>query len=287
MKNQASPEKKSAAFRRYSVLLIIIWTAVVGASMGWTSYQKHSGVKQMARQEALAAFQKDLIYRLWNAGHGGVYAPVTRQTRPNPYLSHVTERDIDTPSGRALTLINPAYMTRQVHELGLEKYGARGHITSLKPIRPQNAADPWEKEALRSFEQGIREAVAVATLDREPYLRFMRPLITAEGCLKCHAHQGYRVGDIRGGISVSVPMAPYLSVARHNIVSLATGHGLIWLLGLIGIGLGKKRLGQYEEALIKGKTYVRVILAFLIPLGLILLLMIGVAVPLFIYITHR
>lgn len=138
--------KNPTAFQRYSVLLILAWTALIGASLGWTSYQELSGARKTARQEALSAFQKDLIYRLWNAGHGGVYAPVTQLTQPNPHIGHITERDIDTPSGRALTLINPAYMTRQVHELGLEKYGARGHITSLKPIRPQNAADPWEKK---------------------------------------------------------------------------------------------------------------------------------------------
>ena len=32
-------------------------------------------------------------------------------------------------------------MTRQVHELGASESGVIGHITSLKPIRPANAAD--------------------------------------------------------------------------------------------------------------------------------------------------
>ncbi|GAG33923.1 unnamed protein product, partial [marine sediment metagenome] len=109
---------------------------------------------EAARIQARTAHAKDVIYRRWNAGYGGVYVPVTKKTQPNPYLSGIPERDITTPSGRTLTLINPAYMTRQVHELAKEKYGVLGHITSLNPIRPQNAPDPWEIKALEEFERG-------------------------------------------------------------------------------------------------------------------------------------
>ncbi len=205
--------------------MMIAWTAVIAGSMGWTIYQEKNAAKQMARHEAGAMFQKDPIYRLWNADHGGVYAPITPQTQPNPYLSHITERDIQTPSGHPLTLINPAYMTRQVYKLGLEKYGSRGHITSLKPIRPENAPDQWEKSALRSFEQGSQEAIALANLEDGPYLRFMRPLVTKKGCLKCHAQQGYKAGDIRGGISLSVPETPYLTLEHRPRRLLAFGAG--------------------------------------------------------------
>jgi len=107
----------------------------------------------------------------------------------------VKERDIKTPSGRDLTLINPAYMPRQVHELGFAANGTRGHITSLNPIRPKNRPDAWEERALQTFEQGKKEALSLAALDGNEYLRYMQPLITKEGCLKCHAHQGYKLGD--------------------------------------------------------------------------------------------
>ncbi len=96
-------------------------------------------------------FEKDVIYRRWNADHGGVYVPVTQKTKPNPYLDDL-ERDIITPLGKKLTKVNPAYMTRQVHELALKSNGVRGHITSLNPIRPANAPDPWETQALKAFE---------------------------------------------------------------------------------------------------------------------------------------
>ena len=40
----------------------------------------------------------------------------------------------------------------------------------------------------------------------EPRLRLLRPLYVEESCLPCHAAQGYKVGQVRGGLSVSVPL---------------------------------------------------------------------------------
>ncbi len=235
------------SIKRYSVVLASVWTLTVGVSLMWGYLQQRDGVRDMARQEALARFEKDVIYRRWNAGHGGVYAPRTESTPSNRYLDDTPERDLVTTSGRALTLVNPAYMTRQVHELGLAAYGARGHITSLKPIRPANTPDPWEDRALEAFERGEREVVSIEMIEGEPHLRFMRPLPTEKGCLKCHAQQGYKLGTIRGGISVSVPTEPYLVIARRQSVGLAVAHVGLWVLGLAGIGFGTKRLLRHER----------------------------------------
>ena len=144
-------------------------------------------------------------------------------------------------------MVNPAYMTRQVHELGQEVHGARGHITSLNPIRPANAPDPWETRALRAFEQGEKEVASIETVGGELYLRFMRPLPTEKGCLKCHAQQGYKIGSIRGGISVSTPMKPYLAIARRQSIGLAVAHVGLWALGLAGIVFGTRRLLRHER----------------------------------------
>ncbi len=83
-------------------------------------------------------------------------------------------------------------MTRQVHELATQLYGIKGHITSLKPIRPENAPDPWETEALKAFEAGAFEILKVEESGGEPHLRFMRPMHTEKACLKCHGALGHR-----------------------------------------------------------------------------------------------
>ncbi len=231
-------EPRPIGLRGYLVGLLVVWTVFVGTVLLWSLLHQGYETLKTARHQARAAFEKDLVYRRWVASHGGVYVPASEQTPPNPYLSHVEERDITTPSGRHLTLMNPAYMTRQVHELGAEQYGLRGHITSLNPIRPENAADLWEKETLESFGQGVTEVSSVEQTDGQSYMRLMRPLVTEEGCLKCHAGQGYKLGDIRGGISVSVPMEPLRAIGRNHTVALTLGYVLLWLLGLSGIGIG-------------------------------------------------
>ena len=233
--------------KRYVWVLAGVWTIVIAGSLIWHSFHTKQETLEVAQTQARVAYEKDIIYRRWNAGYGGVYVLVTKETQPNPYLSDVPERDITTPSGKALTLMNPAYMTRQAHELEKQKLGVRGHITSLNPIRPENAPDPWETEALRAFGRGETEINSVEEIQSKKYMRLMRPLITEKSCLKCHAKQGYHEGDIRGGISVSIPIDPLLAFERKHILTFTLIYGLLWMVGLGGIGLGTQRLMRTER----------------------------------------
>ncbi|MFA6464988.1 MAG: PAS domain-containing protein [Desulfurivibrionaceae bacterium] len=221
----------------YTLLFGLFWTALTLLSGVWVSLEEKNRGTERAKIEARSVLDRDMLYRRWAAMHGGLYAPVTGKTQPNPYLAGIPERDITTPSGRALTLINPASMTRQVHELG-KKYGLNGHITSLNPINPGNAPDPWERQALTRIAAGETEVSSVETLHGEPQLRLMRPLATEKGCLKCHAAQGYKEGDIRGGLSVSMPMAPYVQLMKQAQSLLLLTHFAVWLAGALLFGVG-------------------------------------------------
>ncbi len=226
----------------YVWILIAVWTLVVSASMVWNLLQQKQEALQIARHVALTIYDRDVLYRRWAAVHGGVYVPVSPQSPPTPYLAHNPERDLTTPLGRTLTLLNPAYMTRQVYEFAQKSGQVKGHLTSLRPIRAENAPDPWEREALKAFEQGMTEHSSVVELDGTLYMRLMRPFITEQSCLGCHAKQGYKLGDIRGGISVAVPMTPILG--EHSQSPLVLGHFGLWFLGLAGIVVGARRLDQ-------------------------------------------
>lgn len=225
----------------------VFWTAVVAYSLQWNARAEYEQQREAARIQARVAYNKDVLYRAWNAMQGGVYVPVTEMTQPNEHLA-VEDRDVTLDSGKRLTLVNPAYMTRQVHEMAAQQEGVLGHITSLNPIRPQNAADPWETEALKRFDAGETEVSTVEAIGDVQYMRVMRPLTTDSGCLKCHADQGYTLGDIRGGISVSVPMEPLWAIARSQAWSLAFGHISLWLLGLAGTFFATSRILEHSRA---------------------------------------
>jgi PAS domain S-box-containing protein len=236
------------------------WVTMLGLSCGWNWYQVGQSVNMFAEAEARASYDKDLVYRRWAALQGGVYVPPSETTPANPYLAHLSDRDLVTVGGKRLTLVNPAYMTRQVHALGQEQYGTLGHITSLTPLNPKNTADSWETEALRRFATGEKEVVSLEAIDGQLHLRFMRPLITEKTCLKCHAAQGYKEGDIRGGISVSVPFSPYATIAQQQRKQLLLAHLLIGGLGLLGLWKGNRLLGASETALLKSEERLKSIL---------------------------
>lgn len=230
--------------RRAALLLQLFWLAVVAVSFGGSLQSAEKEVESLASIEARTSLNKDLLYRRWGTRHGGVYVPATSETPPNPYLAQIPERDLVTPTGRQLTLMNPAYMTRQMHEMAkAEAHGVQGHITSLNPINPGNVPDAWEREALQAFERGMHDdVIARVSLDGIPYLRVMRRLVTEQGCLKCHASQGYKAGEIRGGLSTSVPMAPYYQALAAHQRMLGTVHILLWLVGAVVFALGYLQL---------------------------------------------
>jgi two-component system cell cycle sensor histidine kinase/response regulator CckA len=242
----------SIHLKYYGWILVCLWTLVVAASVGWNLLQDRDEDLRVARQIALTNYERDVLYRRWAAAHGGVYVPVTPDTPPTPYLSRLPERDIVTPSGRRLTLLNPAYMSRQVYELAKASGLPQGHLTSLKPLRPQNAPDAWERQALEAFEHGRKEVSGVVSVDGKANLRLMRPFRIEPACLACHEEQGYKVGDIRGGISISVPMTPIMASSNHTW-SLVLGHLVLWMLGVAGIILAGRQIGASTAAALEAQ----------------------------------
>ncbi|MBN2162395.1 MAG: DUF3365 domain-containing protein [Pontiellaceae bacterium] len=226
----------------------LCWSALILLSLYQNWHLMEHSAQELAMEQARSSIQKDVIYRDWNAKSGGVYVPVSEESPPNPYLSDHPGRDLITTTGVHLTLINPAYMTRQVHEIADREYGVRGHITSLNPIRPENGPDDWEREALLEIEEGAEEVMAVIRRNGKNHLRYLRPLLVQQSCLHCHAKQGYKLGDTRGGISVEIPLETYEKTVAAGFRPLLIGHLLVWLLGLISIFSLKVRMQRRQLA---------------------------------------
>lgn len=215
--------------RRWWLLPLGAWVVAVG--LAWQSHiaDIRSQSIAVATEGARNMFRMVVLTRSWNARHGGVYVPVDANTQPNPYLEH-PQRDITTLDGRMLTLINPAYMTRLIGEMAELESGAIFRLTSLKPIRPQNAADAWERNSLQRFEAGEKEVIEIVPDGRGDLLRYMAPLRVEAACLPCHAQQGYQVGDIRGGISVSQRYGPIQAPTNTSIRQSTLTYGAVGVL---------------------------------------------------------
>ena len=231
----------------YILILVAAWTIVIVSAVVWDVYREEKLTLTLATKEARANFNKDQAFRLWAADHGGIYVPPDTATPPNPYLSHIKERDIVTETGRRLTLMNPAYMLKQMMTQYAALYGIKGRITSTAPLNPDNGPDSWEKMALAKLETGVQEVFEVTQIGGDPYLRLMRPMLTGKKCLKCHGHQGYREGDLRGGVGVSLPLTPYLNSQHSEIRKSIFSHLVLWGLGVLVIYTGFLWLRQQSR----------------------------------------
>ncbi|MBI5252458.1 MAG: ATPase, partial [Desulfomonile tiedjei] len=107
-------------------VLMTLWAFTICGLLWWDISDIREGTRRRASFVANAHFDKDQAFRLWATSHGGVYVPIDDKTRPNPHLGQIEERDISTPSGVKLTLMNPAYMLRQLHEESDGLYGVKG-----------------------------------------------------------------------------------------------------------------------------------------------------------------
>ena len=188
---------------------------------------------------AQTASDKDIILRKWVAGLGGIYAPVTPATPPNPWLPEAG-RDFTLPGGMRVTRMNPAYVTRLVHALWREHSDIPSRIVSAKPVNPANRALPWEAAALGDIERRGGKVYFILSGDPQKgqVLRHMAALRVEQSCLACHTTQGYKEGDIIGGISSEVATSRMstgdAAIKRTLLAGFSTAGVVVLLLFLWG-----------------------------------------------------
>jgi len=215
----------------YIIGAVLIIIAVVCSVMFGMAVRQDRLIREQVYNEADALFDSIVIMRRWNAEHGGVYVVKKPGEKSNQYLNNP---DITDTSGRVYTLKNPALMTREMSKYAESVGDFSFHITSLKLKNPDNRPDPWEADALRSFEAGAAEASEVVIEGDRRLYRLMKPLIVEAPCLKCHDDQGYKVGDVRGGISVTLPYDAANKAVRANYAGMAV-LGLLIVLVFVAI----------------------------------------------------
>ena len=222
----------------YLILLSAIITAAAALSLAYNLNAITDHYQQLAQEMGRTFFKELVIVRRWNASMGGIYAPVTERLQPNPYLDD-PHRDLTTTDGQRLTKVNPAFMTRLLAEMpDHTAENIQFRITSLNPINPHNAPDAWERAALQTFERTAVEHFAVVEEPGGRFLRYMGRLMTEQACLGCHAKQGYQLGDVRGGIRVSLPLAPFEAAAAGSRRQSYWVHGTFWLITLTLLWVG-------------------------------------------------
>ncbi len=244
MAQQATAGEEVRAVKRHAwtlgLAVATAWSLLVWGSLHWTLGEHHQHMLNLAKAWADSA---GIQYRLWSSIHGLDRVHAQAQTLP-------ALPEGDRSASDRLRLLLPAYKAQEVENMARQPKAIIGHITSLKPKNPDNYADAWEQQALRSIEAGNTEYSGTVTLQGRPYFRVMRPLYVERPCLACHGGNGVKEGDLRGGISVAVPLEPLLATdVQFN--ELVFAYVSLWLIGLGGIGFGGWRLGRGAVRLVE------------------------------------
>lgn len=220
-----------------ALIVAVLVTFFIGFSLYWNITNLKQEKINLATAEAKSFWNKDAALRRWASRHGGVYVKPTSRTPPNPFLAQLPHRDVTTTDGTKLTLMNGAYIMSQMTKEFDKTYGIKGSLTAKIQINPANKPDEWEFKALTLFESGVKEVVEETHISEKPFLRFMKPMFMTEGCVKCHGFLGFKDGDLRGGVSVSIPLTPYFEAAAKTSRGMWVTHTIVWLLALFSITL--------------------------------------------------
>lgn len=194
--------------------------------------------------------------RRWNEAHDGVYVPKGPGVESTPQLLSIgMDPDLSTVDGRTLTLRTHAVMTREISELVSKKTGVSFHLTSLRPVNQKNAPDEWERARLEEFEKpgALHEASLLLEGPEGARYRFMTALPVEAACMACHRNQDYRVGDVRGAVSLTVPITELRRDLRSSAQAIglvsAAAMALVLLVMYLVTARVARRLGAAEKSL--------------------------------------
>ena len=237
---------KDSAWGRFSIEIVLTVLLCLSAIFAGFFANSRELIEAELVTRARAHFNGIVLMRSWNARHGGIFAEKKPGEESNPYL---VNPDITGRDGKVYTKKNPALMTREMSELAKESGAFQFHITSLKLRNPDNAPDQFERDALVEFENGLKEKFGKFEEKGRQYFRYMAPLRIEQACLACHDDQGYKVGDVRGGISVSFEISDVERAVTRNAILAWTLFALSCVLVLAVIFRSMRRLhGKLLEA---------------------------------------
>ncbi|MDP1610335.1 MAG: DUF3365 domain-containing protein [Sulfuritalea sp.] len=202
---------KSSIQLKYSLIFLLAVVLVLGAFLiGMQSLKV-----QQLRNEAIAVAEQVVSFRAWIANYGVVWV----DKQPPGFADFLSKRD--DIHGNSFLSKNPALATRELSNIvGKSATRATFRVTSDQYRNPINAPDEFEKRSISQFKMNGKQKYA-ETFEGGSY-RYTTPIYVTQACLACHGKAedappeviakygsdrafGYKLGDVRGIISVRLP----------------------------------------------------------------------------------
>ncbi len=221
---------KSLNFK-YLISISIIITFILGSIFCFFYLQIKKMIFHQVYQKASVIADEIIIVRKWVADMRGVFVIQRPGIEPNRFLPYPTLNCNDI----TLVLRNPALITKELSEMtkNLKSYFFK--LTSDKVINPNNAPDKIELKALKLFkEKKIKEYKAVDLRNGKKFFRLIKPLYIKDSCLTCHIYQGYNVGQLRGALSIFIPLDSAIKdLKRIQKIFILAGFLIVFLTTII------------------------------------------------------
>ncbi|MCL5884636.1 MAG: DUF3365 domain-containing protein, partial [Deltaproteobacteria bacterium] len=218
-----------------------------------TAFSLLDGIDEVREERfRLAISQADIVSRTvfaarrWAMENDDVSVSIAGAPRHNASLA-VSSRTTQKVNGDGIAKVDHVSMTQFIGRI-LKPEGFHVHIVSRKTLHPENLPDDdWERISLEKVETGSVKEYALTGPPGNRVFRYMEPLKVDASCARCHGQQGYRIGEVRGGISIAFPYAPFEQSARRSerreiivhLLSLVVALGILFFLGRRIVGLTK------------------------------------------------
>lgn len=212
--------------------LLIILILLIATLARWEKKSldeiQMSGLVEVGR----AFYQHIMATTIWTRGHGGIYVEVPELTSGGPGQTDPGLHGVSI-MGKKYQKVRPNFLAKGIADIINKRGSYYFHITSLNPASPENRPDSWEEESLRQFEKGVPETTGILTMNNTRMFRYMAPLALNESCLKCHQWGGYKLADLRGGISITIPMGYSDSLYARQMKRTALSFASIGVIAIL------------------------------------------------------
>ncbi len=214
---------------KFLLSIIVIVLPTLGLIFIWSGVQhEHQAMGQIVNEARVLARQV-ILTRQWVSDCGGIMVP--RDSKGATEVLSFYDDKLDTPMG-SFQRFTPAMVTKKLSQYSLRQDLYKFRLAGVSPLNPENSADDFEMDALKSFSGGkVSEVYRINEENGKKYFQYMVPLVVDKTCLDCHRSQGFDKGAIGGGLSVFIPVDSVVADLQKDYLKLAvSGIGLISLL---------------------------------------------------------
>ena len=222
-------ERTLIRLKRNTIIFVLIFTFIIFIAFFYSFWRTDKFVETLAKENAEYFTTLAIKIVKWLSLKGGAYFIEDNRTKPSIYMN-LPEKEVTLKSGKKYAYINVASIIREITSIKIGTKNVKIRLTSLYPVDPKNKPDSWEKKALKII-KNIKKPYFEFTKSNS--FRYMYPLVFSKDCLKCHINLGLNIGELRGGISVTIPAINYIYFKKRTLMNSGIFYGIIWIFGII------------------------------------------------------